>query len=84
MDYKRNGTIFRNAFRQEMSNMTMSNETSYPDISDIIAAQQKRRLDLRVLSWEEKVAIIENMRTMMPRGMWKDRDTGIIDLNDPE
>lgn len=43
----------------------------YPDISAILQAKQERRLALAALSWEEKVAIIEQMQRLMPRGQWK-------------
>lgn len=45
----------------------------YPDISDILQAKQQRRLALAALSWEEKVAIIEQMQRLLPRGQWKSR-----------
>ena len=44
----------------------------YPDISDILQAKQERRFALAALSWEEKVAIIEQMQRLLPRGQWKD------------
>jgi len=43
----------------------------YPDISDILQAKQQRRLALAALSWEEKIAIIEQMQRLLPRGQWK-------------
>ena len=43
----------------------------YPDISAILQAKQARRLALVALSWEEKVAIIEQMRRLLPQGQWK-------------
>ena len=43
----------------------------YPDISDILQAKQERRFALAALSWEEKVAIIEQMQRLLPRGQWK-------------
>lgn len=42
----------------------------YPDISDILLAKQERRRVLVALSWEEKVAIIEQMQRLLPRGQW--------------
>jgi len=45
----------------------------YPDISGILAAKAQRRRALAALSWEEKVAIIEQMRVLLPKGMWRDR-----------
>jgi hypothetical protein len=50
-------------------------KTSYPDISDIFAAKSARRRALAALSWEEKVAIVERMRQLLPKGMWKNRET---------
>lgn len=46
---------------------------NYPDISSILSAKMRRRLALATLSWEEKVAILERMRVLMPKGMWKDK-----------
>lgn len=43
----------------------------YPDVSHIFAAKAKRRQMLAALSWEEKVAIIERMRSVN-RDMWKE------------
>jgi hypothetical protein len=43
----------------------------YPDISHIFAAKAQRRRMLAALSWEEKVAIIERMRTVT-KDMWKE------------
>jgi hypothetical protein len=48
----------------------------YPDISSILAAKTRRRRALAALSWEEKVAIIDQMRKSMPKGMWKDVPEG--------
>ena len=48
----------------------------YPDISSILAAKARRRRALAALSWEEKVAIIDQMRKSMPKGMWKDAPEG--------
>jgi len=48
-------------------------KSSYPDISGILFAKAQRRQTLAALSWEEKVAIVEQMRKLLPRGMWKDR-----------
>jgi hypothetical protein len=44
---------------------------TYPDISHILVAKAQRRLALAALSWEEKVAIIEQMRRQSPKNMWK-------------
>lgn len=46
----------------------------YPDISHIFAAKAQRRRMLAALSWEEKVAIIERMRSVT-KDMWKDTST---------
>jgi hypothetical protein len=51
-------------------------QPSYPDISDILAAKAKRRRALAALSWEEKVAIVEQMRRLQPKGSWKEKNTG--------
>ena len=48
-------------------------QKTYPDISGILAAKAQRRLALAALPWEEKVAIIERMRVLLPKGMWRDR-----------
>ena len=45
----------------------------YPDISAILQAKRERRFALAALSWEEKVAIIEQMQRLLPRGQWKSR-----------
>ena len=50
-------------------------KASYPDISDILSAKVERRQALAALSWEEKVAIIEQMRQLLPKTMWKDKVT---------
>ncbi len=42
----------------------------YPDISHIFAAKAQRRRMLAALSWEEKVTIIERMRSLT-KDMWK-------------
>ena len=47
-----------------------------PDISDILQAKQQRRLALAALSWEEKVAIIEQMQRLLPQGQWKSKTVG--------
>ena len=48
--------------------------TTYPDISAILAAKQLRRRELAALSWEGKVAIIERMRQLRPRDGWRHDD----------
>ena len=45
----------------------------YPDISELLASKAQRRLTLAALSWEEKVAIVEKMRTLAPKGKWQAR-----------
>ena len=45
----------------------------YPDISGILAAKAQRRRALAALSWEEKVVITEQMRVLLPKGLWRDR-----------
>jgi hypothetical protein len=44
---------------------------TYPDISHILVEKAQRRLALAALSWEEKVAIVEQMRQQSPRKMWR-------------
>ena len=59
----------------ERDDMTESNmQPTYPDISDLLAAKARRRLELAALSWETKVAIIERMRQSLPRYAWKSGD----------
>ena len=41
--------------------------------SNILSAKAQRRRALAALSWEEKVAIVEQMRVLLPKGLWKDR-----------
>jgi hypothetical protein len=48
-------------------------QQTYPDISGILSAKAQRRQALVALSWEEKVAIIEQMRVLLPKGRWKHR-----------
>lgn len=43
----------------------------YPDISAILQAKQERGFALAALSWEEKVAFIEQMQRLLPPGQWK-------------
>jgi hypothetical protein len=45
---------------------------TYPDISAILFAKAQRRLALAALSWEEKVVIIEQMRILLPKGLWRE------------
>lgn len=44
------------------------------DISGILAAKARRRQELAALTWEEKVAIIERMRVLLPQGQWKRKE----------
>ena len=46
---------------------------TYPDISKILAAKAARRRALAALSWEEKIAIVERMRRLLPRGRWREK-----------
>lgn len=46
-------------------------QQAYPDISNIFIAKSQRRVALAALSWEEKVAIVEQMRAALPKGMWR-------------
>jgi hypothetical protein len=48
-------------------------QKTYPDISGILSAKAQRRAALAALSWEEKVAIVEQMRTLLPKGQWKEK-----------
>ncbi len=43
----------------------------YPEIQPLLAAKALRRQELAVLSWEQKVAIIERMRSLLPVGAWR-------------
>ncbi len=56
--------------------MKMNNPSSpptYPDISNLLRAKAQRRLALAALSWEEKIAIVEQMRRLLPKGAWAPR-----------
>jgi hypothetical protein len=48
-------------------------ERGYPDISGILSAKAQRRRALAALPWEEKVAIVERMQTLLPKGAWRER-----------
>ena len=48
-------------------------QQTYPDISSLLAARARRRSELAALSWEAKVAIIEQMRQLLPKDAWKSR-----------
>jgi len=52
-------------------------QPKYPDIADILAAKEQRRRALAALSWEDKVAIVERMRELMPRGMWGEKTSQV-------
>ena len=56
-------------------------KSSYYDISGILSAKADRRQALTALSWEEKVAIVERMRELLPKGQWKD---GVADKKDAQ
>ena len=56
--------------------MNNSVRQPYPDVSGIFLAKAQRRRALAALSWEEKVAILEQMRALLPRGMWREMDSG--------
>lgn len=51
---------------------------SYPDISSLLEAKERRRRELAALSWEEKVAIIEQMNRLLPKETWKQESSPII------
>ena len=42
-------------------------------VRHLLSAKAQRRQALAALSWEEKVAIIEQMRVLLPKGQWKHR-----------
>ena len=48
---------------------------TYPDISGILSAKAQRRRALAALSWEEKIAIVEQMRQLQPKDRWRDSNT---------
>lgn len=48
-------------------------ERVYPDVTPLLEAKAERRRKLAALSWEDKVAIIERMRALLPGNAWKDR-----------
>ena len=50
-------------------------QQTFPDLSSLFAAKAQRRLALAALSWEAKVAIIEQMRQLLPKDAWKSRST---------
>jgi hypothetical protein len=50
-------------------------QQTFPDLSSLFAAKAQRRLTLAALSWEAKVAIIEQMRQLLPKDAWKSRST---------
>lgn len=52
-------------------------ERDYPDISGILSAKAQRRRALAALPWEEKIAIVEQMRALLPKGAWKERSADV-------
>ena len=58
-------------------------QQAYPDISGILSDKARRRLALAALSWEEKVAIIEQMQKLLPKGLWKVRLENESNPNQP-
>lgn len=58
--------------------------TNYPDIAPLLAAKQQRRRELAALSWEEKVAIVEKMRRLLPRHQWRRPDAPAVDAANPD
>ena len=56
-----------------VNNMERQKRSSYFDISAIISAKKRRRQALLELSWEDKIAIVDQMRQLLPKGMWKDK-----------
>jgi hypothetical protein len=53
----------------------------YPDISSLLEAKERRRRELAALSWEEKVAIIEQMNRLLSKETWKQENSPIILTN---
>ena len=53
-------------------------QQTFPDLSSLFAAKAQRRLALAALSWEAKVAIIEQMQQLMPKAAWKSRSHSLI------
>ena len=58
----------------ETMRLSSRSSTSYPDISQILEAKKKRRRTLAALSWEEKIAIVDIMRTQLRKELWKPID----------
>jgi hypothetical protein len=67
-----------------MSDPELQMTTSYPDITPLLAAKQRRRQELAALSWEEKVAIIEKMRRLLPRHQWRRPDALPATTSNPD
>ncbi len=44
---------------------------SYPDLSMVFSAKQERRAALAALPWEEKIAIVEKMQSLLPKDAWQ-------------
>lgn len=57
---------------------------NYPDITPILAAKKERRQRLAALTWEEKVAIIEKMRQLLPRNQWRVSAPSPVPTDAPE
>jgi hypothetical protein len=54
----------------------------YPDISGILFAKAQRRAALAALPWEEKVAIVEQMRVLLPKYPWGNEMAETEDVRD--
>ncbi len=70
------GIISKGVSCERMIDRGIPMKPPYPDISSIFAAKRRRRQTLAKLSWEEKIAIVEQMQLLLPKGMWKDRAPG--------
>ena len=57
---------------------------SYPDITPLLAAKQRRRQELAAISWEEKVAFIDKMRRLLPRHQWRRHDALATIIANPD
>ena len=58
--------------------------TNYPDIAPLLVAKQQRRRELAALSWEDKVAIVEKMRRLLPRHQWRRPGAPTVDAANPD
>jgi hypothetical protein len=45
-------------------------QQKYPDISDLLEAKARRRRELAALSWEEKIEIVRQMQSSVPKDAW--------------